>query len=396
LFIKVNYSIELIESLEKLKTIKDDWNRLFNLKEQCPIFFSFDIFYIYYETISNYYKDVKIKILVVRNENRKIVAILPFTIEKKVNLPYIKIKELSTKDSFLIGFYIFLIDTRDMPKFIFQRVVKYLKINKNCWDIIKFYYIPNNEVLYKDFKSVIIKNYNIHEEKIQTLIINCNREFTDFINRDIEGKNRRELKRKIRRLNEKGEIKLIEFFEKNDVELGLKKFYNIEDKNWKGREGTSLKKSYYGDFFKKTALYLAEKKKFRIFFLQLNGEYIAGILSIIDNKTCYLIKIGYDEDFFRYSPSNILFYLLFEFLFNEKIIEKIDFYGPYYKYQKIFGTNTREKYNLIICNKKFVSTIYFILSIALKKLSSRYPANSLFLKLKGNKVTANLINRLYR
>lgn len=377
-------------------TLKNDWNRLFNLKERHPIFFSFEVFKIYYETILDHYDDVKIEILVVRNENQKVVAILPFTVETKVWHPFIRIKELSVKDNYLIGFYIFLVDSQEKPQLIFQSVVKYLKKERKSWDIIKFYSIPEDEKLYEDFTSVFFQHYIIQEKKAQTLVVDCDREFKEFANNDMKGKDRRETKRKIRRLNEKGEVKFIEMKEKKDVEAGLTNFYNIEDKNWKGREKTSLKRSYYGEFFKKLAFHSAEDKKLRMYFLQLNDEYIAGIFAIIDQKICYLVKIGYIEDYYRYSPSNILFYLLFKSLFAKNEIKKIDFYGPYYEYQKIFGKYTRVKYDLTICNDKFLSTIYFLLLIILKRLSNLYPTNLLFSKVKDNKMFKSLINGLYR
>lgn len=392
----VNYTIESIKTLEKFMTLKNDWNRLFNLKEGCPIFFSFEVFKIYYQTILDYYDDVKIEILVVRNENQKVVAILPFTVETKEYLPFIRIKELSIKDSYLLRFYIFLVDSYEKPQLIFQIVVKYLKKKRKSWDIIKFYEIQEDEKLYEDFTSIFFQHYLIQEEKVQTLVVDCDREFKDFTKNDMNGKDRREMRRKIRRLNEKGEVKFIEMKEKKNVEVGITNFYDIEDKNWKGRERTSLKQSYYGEFFKKLAFHLVEDKKLRLYFLQLNDEYIAGIFAIIDQEICYLIKIGYNEDFYRYSPSNILFYLLFKSSFSKNEIKKIDFYGEYYGYQKIFGEHTRTKYSLTICNDKFFSTMYFLLLVTLKKLSNQYPTNLLYSKIKDNDVVISLINKIYR
>ena len=78
----VNYTIESIKTLEEFMELENDWNRLFNLKERCPIFFSFEVFKIYLQKILDYYKNLKIEILVLRNENQKVVAILPDTGER--------------------------------------------------------------------------------------------------------------------------------------------------------------------------------------------------------------------------------------------------------------------------------------------------------------------------
>jgi len=177
----------------------------------------------------------------------------------------------------------------------------------------------------------------------------------------MKGKYRREMKRKIRRLEESGNLKLIEMREKQEIEKGLTYFYDIEDSGWKGKEGTSLKRSYYGEYYKDLAYHFSKGNKFRLYLLQLNNEYIAGIYAIIDRDTLFLIKIGYSDDFSRYSPSSILFYLMFEQLFMDKKIRKIDFYGPFSHYQKIFGEQTRKDYYITICNKKIFPYIYLVI-----------------------------------
>ena len=59
-------TVETIESLEGLKEIKSDWERLFNLNKKISIFFSFEIFKIYYKTIIKNYNNIKIKIIIIK------------------------------------------------------------------------------------------------------------------------------------------------------------------------------------------------------------------------------------------------------------------------------------------------------------------------------------------
>ena len=47
-----DYTVETIETLEEFKELKEDWERLYNLKENITVFFSFDVFRIYYENFS--------------------------------------------------------------------------------------------------------------------------------------------------------------------------------------------------------------------------------------------------------------------------------------------------------------------------------------------------------
>jgi len=203
-----DYTVETIESLEGLKEIKNDWERLFNLENKISIFFSFEVFKIYYETITKNFDNVKIKIFVVRNENQKIIAILPFTLESKIYPPFLPLQELSIKDGYLIGFYNFLTDPQENQEVLFQRFLEYLKKIKRRWDVIKLYSISADDKLFKVFTLIFGQFYKTEESGSDTLVIDCDIEFDEYIKSNMKGKYRRELKRKIRRFEESGNLKL--------------------------------------------------------------------------------------------------------------------------------------------------------------------------------------------
>ena len=370
-------TVETIESLEGLNKIKSDWERLFNLNKKISIFFSFEIFKIYYKSIIKNYNNIKIKIFVIKNKNQKIIAIFPFTLEPKIYPPYLPLKELNIKDGYLIGFYNFLTDSQENQEVIFQKFLKYLKKIKRRWDILKIYSISADDKLFKVLTSIFGHYYKIEVNNSNTLVVDCNIEFNEYIKKNVKGKDHREMRRKIRRLEEIGKLKLVEMRDEQEIEKGLTNFYDIEDSGWKGKEETSLKRSYYGEYYKELAYHLSRENKFRLYLLQLNNDYIAGIYGIIDRETLFLIKIGYSNDFSRYSPSNILFYLAFEKLFMDKKIRKIDFYGPYTEYQKIFGRQTRKNYRIKIYNRNIFPCLYFCFLKLYKMYMSLFPGKPL-------------------
>lgn len=372
-----DYTIETVETMEGLKEIRNDWERLFTLKNGIPLFFSFEVLQSYYETILRNFDNIKINIFVIRNKNQQIVAIFPFTCETKLFPSFLSLKELAIRDNYLIGFYYFLIDPGENQEVIFQRFVQFLKKSKRRWDIIKVNSLPEDEHLFKVFISIIGKSYKIDVGEINTLIIDCEREFDEYIKNDMDGKNLKELKKKCRRIERKGTVTIMEMKNPQEIEKGLPYFYDIEDSGWKGKEGTSLKRSYYSEYYRELASHFSKENKFRLYFLQVNNEYIAGIYAIVDHEILYLIKIGYSDELSYYSPSMVLFYLLFEQLFKEKTIRKIDFYGPFLRYHKVFGKNTRKSYNITICNNKTLSIIYYVVLKTLKKLKYPFPESSL-------------------
>ena len=347
-----DYTVEVIETLEGFEDIKEDWERLFSLKKDISLFFSFEVFKIYYETTLNNFNNVKMKIFIIKNKYQKIVAIFPLTLEINTYFKFLKIKELSIKNPNRIGFYNFIIDPNENHEIIFQRFIEYLKKRNRTWDIIKFCHIPENEELYNICKTTFSQYFKIEEFETETLVVNCNREFDEYIKNNMEKRPVTGIKRRIRRLHELGKLKLIEIGDDDKIEDALKHFYDIEDKNWKGRAKSSLKKTYQGELYAKFAQYFSKKNRIIIYFLQLNDQNIAGLYTIIDQGVCYLIKAGYDEDFYPYSPSTVLLYSLFEKLFGNKEIKKIDFFGPYYQHQKNFGNQTRKRYNLYVYNNK--------------------------------------------
>jgi len=371
-----DYSIEIIETLDGFKEIRDDWERLFNLKNKITLFFSFEVIQTYYQTILRSFKNVKIKIFIIRNSNQQIVAIFPFTYEIKLFPSFLSFKELALKNDYLIDFYYFLVDPAENQGEIFNQFVQFLKKRKKKWDIIKINFIPEDENLFKIFNSIFGKHYKINIDKIETLIIDCDREFDEYI-KDMDRKDKKDIKRQYRRIEEKGIVTIVEMKYPHEIEKGLQYFYDIEDSGWKGAEGTSLKRSYYGEYFKEIALHFSKEDKFRLYFLQLNDKYIAGIYGIIDHGTLYIVKTGYSDEFSQYSPSKVLYYLLFERLFKEKSICKIDFYGPFKNYEKNFGKRTRKRYKITVCNEKIFSTFYFVFLQILKIIKYPFPEDSL-------------------
>jgi CelD/BcsL family acetyltransferase involved in cellulose biosynthesis len=193
----------------------------------------------------------------------------------------------------------------------------------------------------------------------------------------MDRKDKKDIRRQIHRLEREGIISIQEIKEPRDIEQGLHIFYDIEDSGWKGKEGTSLKRSYYGEYYRELALHFSGRNKFRLYLLKLNNKNIAGIYAIIDQGIFYIVKTGYSEDYSQYSPSKVLCFLLFEQLFKDETIQKIDFYGPFLNYEKTFGKNTRIRYKVTIVNRKIIPTFYFVFLQILRILKYPFPEHSL-------------------
>jgi hypothetical protein len=296
--------------------------------------------------------------------------------ETKLFPSFLSLKELSLKNDYLLDFYFFLIDPSENQKEIFQQFMQFLKNRKEDWDLIKVNYIPEDEPLLKVFLSTFRKNYKIDSSEVKTLVIDCEGKFDEY-DKKMDRKDKKDIRRQIHRLEREGVISIQEIKNPQDIEKGLRIFYDIEDSGWKGEGETSLKRSFYGEYFKELALHFSDRDKFRLYLLKVNDKDIAGIYAIIDQGIFYIVKTGYAENFSQYSPSKVLCYLLFERLFKDETIRKIDFYGPFLDYEKTFGKNTRIRYKITIANRKLLPTIYYIFLQVLKTLKYPFPEESL-------------------
>jgi CelD/BcsL family acetyltransferase involved in cellulose biosynthesis len=354
------YSIEIIDSLERFYELKQDWERLYRLREH-SIFFCFEYMQTFFQVILENFKNVRVSIFVVKDASGKIIAIFPFVLEKMRFCFFLHLKILYLKDFSLIPFNRFLIDPTVDVKHISEELIEYLKQQK-FWDILRWHHIPMDEPYFNSFYEEFSKNFLLETTVTETLVIDVNMPFQEYLRDHVKKKDVKEFQRQYRRLGRLGSINLMVCTTRDSIAQGLTRFYEIEDKNWKGRRGTSLLQTHQGVFFKKIVDLPLWDQKVHLFFLQVGHNSIAGFYAFIDEGVCYLLKAGYDETYSTYSPSTVLYYLLFERLFNEGVVHQIDFIGDFYSYERHFGSTTRKHNNVFVYTKRPLTQLYRLLS----------------------------------
>lgn len=90
----------------------------------------------------------------------------------------------------------------------------------------------------------------------------------------------------------------------NDV---LDDAFAIEASSWKGRSGTALAEdASRAAFFRRYALLAAERGILRVSFLRVGDRGAAMQIAIECGGAYWVLKIGYDEEFARFSPGMLL------------------------------------------------------------------------------------------
>lgn len=118
-------------------------------------------------------------------------------------------------------------------------------------------------------------------------------------------------KRNLRRLHKKasaqGELTLNCVTKAEDLESAFEAFLDSEDSGWKGKAGSSVKKlkqlnNYYRHFLKT----YGKTGDCQINLLSIGDEVIASQFCLKSQKTLYLLKIGYNDNYTDLSPGQLL------------------------------------------------------------------------------------------
>jgi CelD/BcsL family acetyltransferase involved in cellulose biosynthesis len=127
----------------------------------------------------------------------------------------------------------------------------------------------------------------------------------DAVEKALDGKFRQNLRRRKRRLAEKGEVKyaLVDGKDAKALDAALADFFEIEAGGWKGKDGTAIaQRPELVGFYTQIARDAAKRGGLALGVLTLGGKPVAAHLSVVHAKRHFLIKIGYDEALHEHSP----------------------------------------------------------------------------------------------
>jgi len=145
------------------------------------------------------------------------------------------------------------------------------------------------------------------------------------------GNHRRHMGKAQRRLARAGgaELQVYRSLRCDDVEPLLTAGLKLEDRGWKGREGTSvLATPGMFEFFLRQAQQLAEWGQLQLTFLVHGGRPIAFEYGWRAKGTYGTPKVAFDEEFAEYTPSQALRYRLYQRMAGEAAPPTVDFMGP--------------------------------------------------------------------
>ena len=154
---------------------------------------------------------------------------------------------------------------------------------------------------------------------------------------------RQNLPRLRRRLEERGGRLLFEFLDQPDaVESAFLQFAALESASWKAEGGTAISASnQQGAFYRDMLRDLAGRGAAFAIRLTLGGQPIAVDFGVRDEETIVLLKTTYDENLKAYSPGQLLHEQAFAYVFQQRRVERIEFYGKLMEYETRWTDQSR-------------------------------------------------------
>ena len=182
---------------------------------------------------------------------------------------------------------------------------------------------------------------------IQTARVTVDRPFEVYW-KERDKKVRYEIQRRLKRLAEQGYTPRLEVTRDPDqVTQAVADYGNLESLGWKGGEGTAVRSdNEQGAFYRAVLTDYCSRGKGRIYRYFAGDQVIAMQICIERGDTLVFLKTAYDETYTRYSPGILLKRAIFEHLFDEGRIKKIEFYGALLEWQRRWTDDVRTLYHV--------------------------------------------------
>ena len=108
----------------------------------------------------------------------------------------------------------------------------------------------------------------------------------------------------------------------------LDRLFEIENRNWKGHDGTAIKsRPDVERFYRHLASWALKDGRLLLFFLKLGEMPIAASFCLHSNGTVFQLKFGYDESFAPLSPGSLLQEDMVKYLFQTPEFQQYNFLG---------------------------------------------------------------------
>lgn len=292
--------------------------------------------------------------ILLAKDGEKIVAIAPLmcSFYKLFGLGLRKIEFLGTEHTDYRNFILTEKKSESMRLFL-----KYL--SKLNWDCLEFGNIPETAESIGALRGMLGKT-RVQNEKVSSVCfyIPLRVSWNDFL-KERGGNMRRNLRRRMKRLEEEHTVTFRRQANINSVQQDIDAFVYLHQKRWrlKGFEGSFGSDPRFRDFILDISKCFAEKKWLNLSFLTADDEPVSAALSFEYNGTMYYYHPAYNPAYSKFGVGNLLTMHLIEDSIR-KGLAKFDFLAGTESYKRSWTPLTRNNLEVRYVQNRLLPTLY--------------------------------------
>lgn len=179
------------------------------------------------------------------------------------------------------------------------------------------------QIIEQAAQSLGLKTRESHTHERAALFARPEKDITahSFLGR----KPRHEMRRQLRRLEERGTCTFSRATNEEDILDAFERFITLELKGWKGRHGTALyNQKRITAFSRQAVAAMAKRERCEIFTLSVDDKAIASLIVFIRNGHVVPWKVAFDEKFSAFSPGAQIFLHATQSLLDRKTFVEAD------------------------------------------------------------------------
>ncbi len=187
----------------------------------------------------------------------------------------------------------------------------------------------------------------------------------------LDGKFKRNLKNREKRIRSVGPLSIEVVASAPDLEEAFEECLRIESSGWKGEQKSAIAcNDQFTSYYKELSEEAWTRGWLRIYFLKIGDRRIAFDYILEYGKRDYLLKTGYDPEFFPYSPGQLLKRETVKAAFD-KGMKEYDFLGETMNWKQDWTPRTRPYVSVFLYRKDWPSAAVFFRRFGWKKVLKR-------------------------
>jgi hypothetical protein len=238
---------------------------------------------------------------------------------------------------------------------IFRTITNKLFDEQHLWDMIELANIPVTASFHAFcLDEKIPHSALIRWQGFKAPFIELNGTLDNYFEM-LDGKTRKDLRRRMRKFKDYGDAKKVQFFEQSaEVNVGLELLFEVHRRSWKGE----FSNPQYHEFYKKITSDLSERNEVIIAIAILNSVPISAGYIVQNGDTYFSLINDHDTKFRDMAPGMILFIHELDNLI--KTGRKIfDFCGTAYDYKEKLSNGILDHTTFQIFNNNIKSRLLY-------------------------------------